>query len=95
MAQATSTDNELPLPYYCFEADDYKQKFEGRYWNTGDASIAIVAAVTKGIDWAAYIGADNSPAEKDTLKYVAARGNKLSEKDARYFFPAIKLPYRH
>lgn len=69
---------------------------EGRYFNTGSHAIAIMATVTEGIDWAAYIGATDSEGwqEEDTMTYVVRRGNKLDEKDARYFFPDIKLPYR-
>ena len=85
------------LPYYCFQEDNWEAKLEARFWNCGGKQIAIVASITKEIDWAAYIGTDapNSYHEVDTCKYVAERGCKLSEKDARYFFPEIKLPYRN
>lgn len=97
MAQTKSTDEELPLPYYCFEETDYKQKFEGRFYNCQGKQLAIVAIVTKGVDWAAYIGTDapDSWHERDTLVYVAAKGCKLSKEDAQHFFPSIKLPYRY
>lgn len=68
---------------------------EGRYWNTNGKGIAIVASITEGIDWSAYIGADNGWSEEDCINGVVDYGAKLSEKDARYFFPNIKLPYRH
>ena len=83
------------LPYYCFQENNWQAKLEGRYWNPGNQNICIVASITKEIDWAAYIGAcPRASCEKDALSYVADRGAKLSEKDARYFFPEIKLSYR-
>ena len=67
----------------------------GRYYNANYYATAIVASITEGIDWAAYIGgADNHCSEKEAIQFVADRGCKLSENDARYYFPAIKLPYR-
>ena len=80
-------------PYYEFGQNYY----EGRFWNTQGKQIAIVACVTPNIDWAAYIGTDapNSYRESDTCDWTAKYGGKLSEKDARHFFPEIKLPYRH
>jgi len=81
---------------YAFEEDEWKKHLEGRFWNCQGKHIGIVACITKGIDWAAYIGSDapDSWGEEDTLKYVAEKGCKLSEKDARYFFPGFELPYR-
>jgi len=68
----------------------------GRYYNANYYATAIVAVVTEGIDWAAYIGgADYRLPGKEALQYVADNGDKLSEKDARYFFPDIDLPYRY
>ena len=87
------------LPYYVFKRTDSKRYLEGRFWNQGGKQLAIVAIVTalgnRG-DWAAYIGTDapDSYMEEDTCIHVAAHGCKLSEKDARHFFPEIKLPYR-
>lgn len=94
MAQVSK--EQAQLPYYCFHHDGCDQHFEGRFWNQGGKQIAIVACITEGIDWAAYIGTDapNSYHEDDTLKHVAKWGCKLSENDARHFFPAIKLRYR-
>ena len=66
-----------------------------RYWNSNGHGIAIVASITDPIDWAAYIGADKGLREKDCVITVAQEGDKLSEKDARHFFPAIELPYRN
>lgn len=79
----------------CLHSDDWSEHLEARFWNCQGKQIAIVACVTKDIDWAAYIGADNSQTEDDTLHYAAKYGCKLSEKDARYFFPGIELPYRN
>jgi len=67
---------------------------EGRYWNTNGKGIAIVASITEGIDWAAYIGADEDWEEEACIKCAAEYGAKLSESDARHFFPAVELPYR-
>jgi len=88
------------LPYYCFKREGIKRFLEGRFWNQGGKQLAIVAVVTainsRG-DWAAYIGTDapDSYTEDATLNNVASRGCKLSERDARHFFPEIKLPYRY
>lgn len=91
--ERTEQDN---YPYYHFEDTGHNVKLEARFWCPGGKGIAIIASITKGIDWAAYIGTDapDSYKEIDTLKYVASWGAKLSEKDARYFFPEIELPYR-
>ena len=80
---------------YKFINTDYKEAIEGRYFCANGYSLAIVASVTKGIDWAAYIGADQSESEEETLHFVRGYGCKLLEEDARYFFPDIKLPYRN
>lgn len=81
---------------YVFRDNGFKQSIEGRFWNCQGKQIAIVATITKWVDWSAYIGTDapNSYSEDNTLAYVAEHGCKLSEKDARHFFPNIKLPYR-
>ena len=85
------------MEHYVFHEDDYKLRLEARFWNQGGKHVAIVACITKGIDWAAYIGTDapDSYTEDGTLAHVAKWGCKLSEKDARYFFPDVELPYRH
>ncbi len=88
------------LPYYCFKKTDTKQYLEGRFWNQSGKQLAIIAIVTQigdWGDWSAYIGTDapNSYREEDTLIQVAKHGCKLSEEDARHFFPDIKLPYRN
>jgi hypothetical protein len=67
-----------------------------RYYNCNYYATAIVASITEGIDWAAYIGgADCRLLESEAVEYVRDNGDKLSEKDARYFFPDIELPYRN
>ena len=88
------------LPYYCFKETDCKKYLEGRFWNQGGKQLAIVAIVTQfGVkgDWTAYIGTDtpDSYEEEDTLMAVAEHGCKLSEEDAKHFFPDIELPYRN
>lgn len=81
---------------YKFVNNEYKEHLEGRFWNCQGKHIAIVACITKGVDWAAYIGTDapESYGEASTLEYVSQKGSKLTEADARYFFPGIDLPYR-
>ncbi len=69
-------------------------KREARYWNTNGKGITIVASISEGIDWAAYIGADEGWEEQACIEWAARYGAKLSEPDARHFFPAITLPYR-
>ena len=81
-------------PYHCFKGDSTEQFFEGRYWNTNGKGICIIAVVSIGIDWAAYIGADNGYCEEDCELWTSEYGQKLSREDAKYFFPEIKLPYR-
>ena len=68
---------------------------EARYWNTNGKGIAIVASITEGIDWAAYIGADDGWSENECVRWTKDYGAKLQESDARYFFPDIELKYRH
>ena len=71
-----------------------KKIIEAAYWNTNGKGITIVAVVTEGIDWAAYIGADDGWDEEECIRWTAERGAKLSRGDAKHFFPDIKLPYR-
>jgi len=73
----------------------HKYLIEGRYYNVNGYATAIVACVTHKVDWAAYMGgAPGSQTEAETLKFVASRGAKLSEEDARHFFPEVQEPYR-
>jgi len=66
-----------------------------RYYNANYYATAIVASITEGIDWAAYIGGSaHTLSENEAMLYVKDYGCKLSEKDARHFFPNIELPYR-
>jgi len=81
-------------PYYRFFETPGKVGLEGRYWNANYRGICIIAVVTKGVDWGAYIGADDGHREEDCLEWTRERGPKLLEKDARHFFPKIDLPYR-
>ena len=71
-----------------------RQTIQGRYWNCNDKGITIVAVITHGIDWAAYIGADDGWSEVACIRWAADMGVKLSAQDAKHFFPDIKLPYR-
>jgi hypothetical protein len=72
-----------------------RQLIVARYYNSNYFATAIVASITEGIDWAAYIGgADYHLAESEAVEYVRDYGDKLSEADARHFFPSIELPYR-
>ena len=84
----------MAYPYYMIKRG-IKEVYEGRYFNTSGVAVAVVAVVTPGIDWAAYIGGTTATRHEDeAIVYAAEWGAKLSEEDARYFFPAIKLPYR-
>ena len=80
-----------------FHKTEAKCQFEARYWRSNGFPVAIVASVTKGFDWAAYIGGSPSKAtELQTCVGVAEFGAKLTEEDARYFFPdLVELPYRY
>ncbi len=82
--------------HYAFYENSDQLHLEGRFWNHEGKQLAIVACITKGVNWAAYIGTDapDSYREDTTLKYVAEYGCKLIEKDARHFFPEVHLPYR-
>lgn len=72
-----------------------KAYLPGRYYNANGFAVGIVAVVTKGVDWAAYIGSTNTYMdESQTMDWIAMYGCKLSEYDARHFFPELKLPYR-
>ena len=68
--------------------------YEARYWNSNGYGCAVVASITEGINWAAYIGGADPTSEEEALIFVAERGAKLREEDARYFFPGVDLPYR-
>ena len=71
----------------------------GRYYNSHRHAMAIVAVINdwgegRG-DWAAYAnGVDATLSMEDATDWVAWHGDKLSERDARYFFPDITLVYR-
>ena len=67
---------------------------EARYWNNG-FGICIAASITEGVDWAAYIGADDGYSEESCKDNTLLNGAKLSKEDAKYFFPNIDLPYRN
>lgn len=70
-------------------------KFEGRYWNVNGFGCAVVASIGAEGAWAAYIGGCPPEDEDEGLKFVASKGAKLPEQDARHFFPQLHdLPYR-
>ena len=83
--------------------ETYKVIGGSRYWNTNGAEIGIVAvenhwdsdpAGTVG-DWGAYIGATFGGHPKaETLEWAMRHGAKLSEEEARFFFPYIAMRYR-
>jgi hypothetical protein len=81
--------------YRIFKEYEGTQYIKCRYWNTGNHGISVVAVITKGVDWTAYIGADDGYSELACLEYTSKFGNKLLESDARHFFGDINLPYRH
>jgi hypothetical protein len=66
---------------------------EGRYWNCNGKGICVVATVNEGIDWTAYIGADNGYDEEECIVWTASHGAKLSKEDANHFFPNIATKY--
>ena len=73
-----------------------RYSIEGCYYNANGFAVAIVASITREIDWAAYIGASPGDVkEAETVQAVLKFGCKLSEKDAKHFFSEIELPYRH
>ena len=73
-----------------------RRTMEARYWNCNGVGICVMASITEGIDWAAYIGADNGWSEEDCMEWTLKHGAKLSAEDAYHFFPDMvnKLPYR-
>lgn len=85
----------IKVNHYVFNETEDKIQLEGRYWNPQNMNICIVASITKDIDWAAYIGAGGFWTERMAMVNAAKWGAKLSEADARYFFPEINLPYRN
>lgn len=69
-------------------------KYEGRYWNANGYATAVVASIGDEGAWSAYIGGCPPKSEEEGLQIVARDGCKLSEEDARHFFPDLDLPYR-
>ena len=68
-------------------------KFEGGYWNANGFAVAVVASIGQVDDWCAYIGGADPKSEEEGLRFVASHGAKLSEEDARHFFPDLELQY--
>lgn len=51
--------------------------------------LKVVAIVTSGIDWAAYVSPGTA-----SLADATSRGDKLPEAAARALFPGVEEPYR-
>ncbi len=68
---------------------------QARYYNANEVGISIVASITEGIDWAAYIGGDDGFSEAHCIEWTAQKGVKLQESDARHYFPDMALRYRN
>jgi len=68
----------------------------GPFWNVMGHYVVIVASLTMGIDWSAYIGATEAHGLTSTaIELVLESGDKLSREQAVFFFPHLrKLPYR-
>ncbi len=69
-------------------------KYEGRYWNSNGYGCAVIASIGAEGAWAAYIGGCPPESEEEGLQFIAKWGAKLTEDDARHFFPDLDLPYR-
>jgi hypothetical protein len=85
--------------------DSYKGNgkvyFVARYWTGIDGTVAVVASVNPTRDWAAYVGrVPGSGPASNGAAYIADRGAKMTEEDARYYFNGLteinncKLGYR-
>jgi hypothetical protein len=68
-----------------------------RYYNANHYAAAIVAVMTTDklgdiIDWTAYLGGTaGDKREEEAVRHIAEyTGCKLSEQDARYFFPELE-----
>ena len=69
----------------------------GRYYKfaPNKYGCAVVARIGAEGAWTAYIGGCSPESEEEGLAFVVAHGAKLSEADARHFFPELaKVPYR-
>lgn len=76
----------------------HKKLKHGRYWNCGDAAVAIVAVLTytgsnkQLMDWAAYIGScSDTSREEIAMNYVSSYGCKLWSREAHFFFPDLPI----
>ena len=83
------------LHYVIFE-NGYKKQLQARFWNCNGKKISVVASITKGADWAAYIGADTLETEEESMQHALDYGCKLGERDALHFFPELaEMRYRN
>ncbi len=78
------------------------QQWEARYFSTNGYSCAVVARISLDhnrtpMEWAGYMGGYAGHVNmQETLEFVADYGAKLSEEDARHFFPEFAdVRYRH
>ena len=65
---------------YVFQENESTKKVEGRYWISQGVNIAIVACITKEVDWAAYIGATGGESERLALPVIAAERERSCQK---------------
>lgn len=77
-----------------------RKVFYAKYHNLGEFAIAIVAVVNyhdgRLLDWAAYIGGTTDTRdERAAIDEAAKHGNKLSEKEAKFYFSGLPpMAYR-
>lgn len=76
---------------------DWKRYLLGvKYWNANNSNIVIVAQISRGIDWALYIGAaPGAKTEEEAIQHIASYGDKLDETLARFLLPNVQERYRH
>lgn len=71
----------------------------GRYFNGNGMVVAIVACVAFGLrgklrNWSAYWGAADPDYSKiEAAQKVAKHGDKMSQSDAKHFFPRLDGTY--
>lgn len=68
-----------------------KLLLRGKYYNTNGFAVAIVATITLGIDWAAYIGGADPWSEEAAYQWVALYGAKIDEDLARLLFKGYAI----
>lgn len=72
-----------------------QERRAARFYNLGGQAVVVVAVINlrndKLFDWSAYIGIGPSQVEEDCIAVVAKTGNKLSNRDAQYYFPELPM----